>query len=175
MTTSADNSVVPAVSPTAAADSSVIEPWFTWNFEHRLDPQKRVQFPAVWRTSEAMSRFMLILWPHPHLKGQREFAFIKGILPSKFRSLVEQMASRPVGDDDASATRRRLFSTSLQIDLDPAGRLCLPPRMASEVGLAKDVLFVGNGDHFELWNKEIFEQCSLADKEVAIGAYKSLK
>ena len=175
MTTSADNSVVPAVSPTAAADSSVIEPWFTWNFEHRLDPQKRVQFPAVWRTSEAMSRFMLILWPHPHLKGQREFAFIKGILPSKFRSLVEQMASRPVGDDDASATRRRLVSTSLQIDLDPAGRLCLPPRMASEVGLAKDVLFVGNGDHFELWNKEIFEQCSLADKEVAIGAYKSLK
>lgn len=171
----ADIPVVPAVPPTALADPSGIDSWFTWNFEHRLDPQKRVQFPAVWRTSEAMSRFMLILWPHPHLKGQREFAFIKGVLPSKFKSLVEQMASRPVGDDDASAIRRRLFHTSLQVDLDPAGRLCLPPRMASEVGLSKDVFFVGNGDHFELWNRPIFDQCALADKDVAIEAYKSLK
>ena len=170
--------VVPAnaVSASAAdaAFSTVGEPRFTWNFDHRLDTQKRVQFPAAWRSSDPSTRYVLILWPHPQLKGETEFGFIKGLTQRRFSRLVEQVANLGLGDSKAAALRRKLFHNSIDLELDPAHRLCLPPKMASQIGLDKMVHFSGAGDHFELWDPEIFTRCSRADDPIASEAYETL-
>lgn len=170
--------VIPAnavsVPETDAAPSLVGEPRFTWNFDHRLDPQKRVQFPAVWRPSEPATRFVLILWPHRHLKGETEFAFIKGLTPRRFSRLMDQVATLGLGDTKAAALSRKLFHNSIELDLDPAGRLCLPPKMASQIGLDKVVHFAGAGKHFELWEPETYVRCARADDEIAADAYETL-
>jgi MraZ protein len=166
--------VAQAAPVAAGAPSSSLSGWYTWSYDHRMDTQKRVQFPADWRNSKTPSQFVLIMWPHAHLKGEREFAFIKGVTPQKFSSLVEQVSTKGIGEDDTGAFRRQIFRSSIQVELDPAGRLCLPPKMVAETGMKKDVHFVGAGDHFELWDKEIFDRCSQADRAVALGAYKTL-
>ncbi len=163
-----------SVSATEAVLSLAGEQRFTWNFDHRLDAQKRVQFPAVWRPADPATRFILILWPHPQLKGETEFGFIKGLTQRRFDRLVEQVANLGLGDTKAAALRRKLFHNSIDLDLDPAGRLCLPPKMASQIGLDKTVHFSGAGDHFELWDPETFKRCSRADDPIASEAYETL-
>jgi MraZ protein len=147
---------------------------FTWNFDHKMDGQKRVQFPAVWRPSEAEPRYTLVLWPHPHLQPEREFACIMGLTPKQFEAMQEKMESNGLGNRQVAALRRKIFHNSFELTLDPAGRLCLPPKMAAQIGLDKDVHFVGAGGHFELWDPELFEKCSKADEALAAAAYETL-
>lgn len=150
------------------------EPLFTWNFDHRMDPQKRVQFPAAWRSAAIGTRFVMVLWPHHQVAPESEFALIKGLPPKRYRQWVAQVSKMGIGNPKVAAFRRRLFHSSIELELDPAGRLCLPPKMATAIGLSKEVHFVGAGDHFELWDHAAFVRCTRADGGVALEAYETL-
>lgn len=150
---------------------------FTWNFDHKLDGQKRVQFPASWRLPNpeaAEARYTLVLWPHPHLQPEREFGFIMGLTPKQFEAMLAKMEVEGLGNRQAAALRRRIFHNSFDLAIDPAGRLCLPPKMAAQVGLDKDAHFVGAGGHFEIWDPATFEKCTKADDGIAAEAYERL-
>jgi division/cell wall cluster transcriptional repressor MraZ len=149
---------------------------FTWNFDHKMDGQKRVQFPAVWRPQGEASeaRYTLVLWPHPHVQPEKEFAFIMGLTPKQFEAMLAKMEANGLGNRSVAALRRKIFHNSFELSLDPAGRLCLPPKMAAQVGLDKDVHFVGAGGHFEIWEPSLFEKCTKADDNLAAEAYETL-
>ena len=146
---------------------------FTWNFDHKMDGQKRVQFPADWRPQGDVSesRYTLVLWPHPHLKAEREFAFIMGLIPQQFEGLLKKIEAKGLGNHQVAALRRKIFHNSFELSLDPAGRLCLPPKMAAQIGLDKEVHFVGAGGHFEIWEPAAFEICTKAEANLADEAY----
>lgn len=145
---------------------------FTWHHTHKLDGQKRVAFPAPWRPKDSSVEFMLILWPHP--AAGRKHAFILGMVPERFRRLQDKLASGAYGDDRNWALKRRLFSNSIAMSLDPAGRLCLPPDMADAIGLQKDVFFSGGGADFEVWDPETFRRCEQAEETLATEGLRTL-
>lgn len=57
-------------------------------------------------------------------------------------------------DKQSSALQRLLVGFVEDINLDSAGRILVSPELREFAGLDKEVMLVGQGSHFELWNKE---------------------
>ena len=159
---------VPVSSPTPGVDRTS----FTWRHTHKLDAQKRVAFPAIWRPKDPECEFTLTLWPHLH--SGRKHGFILGMLPERFRKLEDKLAAGGLGDDRTGTLRRAIFANCTSMRLDPAGRLCLPADMADAIGLQKEVLFAGGGADFEIWDPTTYQRCEQAEAATAAEAYKLL-
>lgn len=136
-----------------------LELW--WQYTHRVDTQKRTQFPAEWRKFTKQP-FMLVLWPHEAAPTQ-EFAFIKAMPKRKFDRMLDRLAKAGLGNKQAALIRRKILPNSCPLQIDQAGRLCLPPVMAGKVKIDKEVFFAGVGDHIELWNPESYGACTNAE------------
>lgn len=144
-------------------------PAFTWQYVYKLDAQKRVAFPSEWRPTDPQTLFTLVLWPHQG--SGRNYAYVYGLTQRRFHELRAKLEKTGMGDTRAGALRRAIFGNSTTIPLDPSGRLVLPVRMADAVGLQKEVLFVGTGADFEIWDPALYEKCTQADAGVTADAY----
>lgn len=48
--------------------------------------------------------------------------------------------------------RRRFFSQAFYVELDHQGRMVIHPSLIDFAQIRKEVLLIGAGDHFEIWN-----------------------
>ncbi|HEU4622900.1 MAG TPA: division/cell wall cluster transcriptional repressor MraZ [Burkholderiaceae bacterium] len=53
----------------------------------------------------------------------------------------------------ARALQRLLLGHALDVDLDGSGRMLISPELRAAAKLEKDVLLLGMGAHFELWDR----------------------
>jgi len=61
----------------------------------------------------------------------------------------EQIAQLPFS---ARALQRLLLGSATDIDLDSAGRLLVPTELRAAAQLERDLMLLGMGAHFELWD-----------------------
>ena len=54
--------------------------------------------------------------------------------------------------------QRQLIGYAEDIDMDAAGRVLVSPALRDFASLNKNVVFVGQGNKFELWDKEKWDQ-----------------
>lgn len=64
--------------------------------------------------------------------------------------------------------QRRLIGFAVDVDMDGAGRVLISPALRQFAQLEKNVVLVGQGRKFELWNQESWEQ--LIDRAGGFGA-----
>lgn len=147
-------------------------PAFTWQYTYKLDSQKRVAFPSEWRPADPKTLFTLVLWPHQG--AGRNHAYVYGLSQRRFQELLAKLEKAGMGDARAGALRRAIFGNSTTMPLDASGRLVLPVRMADAIGLNKEVLFVGTGADFEIWDPGLYEKCTLSEAALAADAYTTL-
>ena len=57
-------------------------------------------------------------------------------------------------DKQSSGLQRLLVGYAEDITIDNAGRMLVSPALREFANLEKDVMLVGQGSHFELWNME---------------------
>lgn len=69
----------------------------------------------------------------------------------------EQIAAFPV---QARALQRLLLGNAQDVDMDGTGRVLVAPELRSAAGLSREVMLLGMGGHFELWDAS-----ALADRE----------
>jgi MraZ protein len=74
----------------------------------------------------------LLLYPRPTWETRRQ-----------------QIAQLPYA---ARALQRLLLGSAIDIDLDSAGRILVSAELRSAAGLDRDVMLLGMGGHFELWD-----------------------
>jgi len=55
-------------------------------------------------------------------------------------------------EERARYLRRYLFSGSEPVELDSQGRFIIPSTLLTYGSLMEDVVIIGAGDHFEIWN-----------------------
>lgn len=117
-----------------------------------MDAKYRLAVPAKHRDALlAQSAGNLILTAHPHrcllLYPQPAWAPIE----SKINSLSSF-------DPKVSAYQRLMVGQAEDLTLDSAGRLLVSSVLRDFAGLDKDVMFVGQGSHFELWNLDAWNK-----------------
>lgn len=113
-----------------------------------LDAKGRLAIPAKHRDAlQAQSTGHLVLTAHPH-----------GCLllypQPAWEPIQAKMMALSSFDRQSSALQRLLVGYAEDLELDSAGRLLVSPSLREFSGLEKQVMLVGQGSHFELWNME---------------------
>ena len=61
-------------------------------------------------------------------------------------------------DRQSSSLQRLLVGYAEDITIDNAGRMLVSPALRDFAGLEKDVMLVGQGSHFEMWNMDAWRK-----------------
>ncbi len=61
----------------------------------------------------------------------------------------EQIAAFPM---QARSLQRLLLGSAQDVEIDGSGRILVAPELRSAAGLTRDVMLLGMGAHFELWD-----------------------
>lgn len=68
-----------------------------------------------------------------------------------------QVMSFPSLDKQASLWKRLLVGFAQDVEPDSAGRLLIPPELRDFAHITRQVMFVGQGSHFEIWDLEAWK------------------
>lgn len=66
---------------------------------------------------------------------------------------------------DAHWWRRIFLGNASDVDLDSAGRVLVAPELRVAAGLEREIMLLGMGSHFELWDAQVYaakEQAAMA-------------
>lgn len=77
------------------------------------------------------------------------WGFDKEIWEKQAQSQLEVSAL----EENARNLRRYLFSSSIQVEMDDQGRFVIPGSLLTYAKAKDEVILVGAGDHFEVWDK----------------------
>ena len=126
---------------------------FLWEYDHALDDRGRVTLPRKIRQEI----------------GEKELILAKGFDPCIFgfdKESWEREAAKhleaPVTDMKARDLRRYLFAGAQKADIDKLGRILLPAQLKEYAFVSKDVIVIGAGDHFEIWDTAHWKKRALA-------------
>lgn len=67
----------------------------------------------------------------------------------------QQIAAWPMS---ARAWQRILLGNACDVELDSAGRILVAPELRRAVGISRDVMLLGMGSHFEIWDATRLEE-----------------
>jgi MraZ protein len=68
-----------------------------------------------------------------------------------------QVMSFPSLDRQASLWKRLLVGFAQEVEPDSAGRLLVPPELRDFAHITRQVMLVGQGSHFEIWDLEAWK------------------
>lgn len=112
-----------------------------------LDAKGRLTVPARHRdVLQALCAGQLTLTKHP-----------EGCLMVFPRGAWEQFRDRVAALPMAAAGWKRVFLGNAQdVEIDAAARVLVAPELRAAAGLQKDVMLLGMGSHFELWDAQAY-------------------
>jgi len=108
-----------------------------------LDAKGRMTIPAKHRDAlsvQCEGRITLTKHPHGCL-----LLFPRPV----WETHREQIASWPMS---ARAWQRIFLGNASDVEMDGAGRILIAPELRSAVALSRDVMLLGMGSHFEIWD-----------------------
>jgi MraZ protein len=108
---------------------------------YQLDAKGRIALPARFREALADGAYLTLgqdrcLWVFPAGEWQRR---------------KEEFLSRPLTDAGGRAAARLFFSNAESVEPDRQGRLVVPHRLRSQVGLEREAVVIGVYDRLEVW------------------------
>jgi MraZ protein len=126
---------------------------FMGTHQSKLDAKGRVSIPAAFRAvlrsnaAEAgQAEFSQII-----LRPSHKHACLEAWPPPEFHRLAAPLDQYDIFSephDDLAAT---LYADAYPIETDKEGRIILPAELAAHAGIADNLVFVGHGRIFQIW------------------------
>lgn len=126
---------------------------FLGEYDHALDDRGRVTLPRKIR-QEIEEREVILA------KGFDSCIF--GFDREAWEKEATKQLETPVTDAKARNLRRYLFAGAQKVEIDKLGRILLPALLKEYAGVKKEVIVVGAGDHFELWDPIKWKEFAVA-------------
>lgn len=77
---------------------------------------------------------------------------LAGYAKEDWEKQVEMLLTASLGDKEGLQKKRFFFGSMVQVEIDDHGRFVIPKNLLEYAGLiGKEVVIVGVGDHFEIW------------------------
>ncbi len=122
---------------------------FLGEYDHSLDDRGRVTLPRKVR-SELGERDVILA---------RGFdACIFGFDMRAWEKEAAKQLEAPVTQEEARRIRRYMFAGAEKVEVNKLGRILLPALLKEYAGIGKEVVIVGAGDHFEIWDRAIWKK-----------------
>jgi MraZ protein len=108
-----------------------------------LDNKGRIAMPARHRELlSAMGVHQLTITKHP--------AGSLMIFPRPaWETFRDRLAALPM---DATGWKRVFLGNAMDVDIDASSRVLISPELRASAGLVRDVMLIGMGSYFELWD-----------------------
>jgi len=108
-----------------------------------LDAKGRLSVPARHRdVLAAMAQGQLTITKHP------EGCLMVFPRPA-WESFRDKIAALPMS---AAGWKRIFLGNAMDVEIDSASRVLISPELRAAAGLTKEVMLLGMGSHFELWD-----------------------
>lgn len=70
-----------------------------------------------------------------------------------WQKITQSELTRPLSTAEGRQIRRQIFANAQEIDLDSQGRFVLSETWRQFAGIRKNLVIIGAGDHFEIWDE----------------------
>ncbi len=125
---------------------------FFGTFTHSIDAKGRTSLPAKFREAlAAAGEPKIVLTQYPHWRA------VQALPLSEWKRLEEKLMQASPLDVRAQRNILRFYSTAHEVDLDPHGRVLVPPSLREYANLVKDVVWAGMGRHIQLFDKATYD------------------
>lgn len=116
---------------------------------YKMDPKYRVSIPTGWRPAAGQTLFLLSSRTH-------DMAMIKVLSQEAFDRRVQTVQESDYTPAKKTALLGSLSMLSREASVNDQGKLLVPKELSEAAGISaeSEVMLVGRGLHFEVWNKE---------------------
>ena len=121
---------------------------FLNQYQHNFDDKGRLTIPAKLRelpeagavVVQGLDRNLMVL------------------PPDVFQILYDRLMAMSLTDPAARQLRHIILGNALPVVPDGAGRILLSSNLREYAGLKDNVVFVGQGDYFEIWSVDLWQE-----------------
>ena len=147
---------------------------FRGEFYQKVDGKARVSIPAAFRAvlnaddpqkgEKGGARLVLVY-------GGKTRNFVEGYSKRGADQLAEDIEAMDMGSPERVRAERDLISRSVMVEVDPDGRIVLPPRVREKMGFAGEMpgeaeaAFAGFTNRFRLYRREVYDAELAEDEE----------
>ena len=121
---------------------------FLNQYHHCFDDKSRLTIPAKFRDQAAEGITVV-----PGL--DRDLMVLP---PAAFQTLYDRLMDLNLTDPDSRLLREIILGNALQVTPDGSGRILLSQNLRDYAELKTEVVFVGQGDYFEIWAPEPWQK-----------------
>jgi MraZ protein len=121
---------------------------FLGKYDHALDERGRITLPRKIRQELGEKELVLS-------RGFDTCVF--GFDKESWEKEATKQLEAPVTEEKARAIRRYMFAGAEKVEVDKLGRILMPALLKEYARIGRDVMVIGAGDHFEIWDKANWE------------------
>jgi MraZ protein len=115
---------------------------------HSFDDKGRLTIPAKFRELPVEGVFVVQGLDHNLIL----------LPPAIFQKLYDRLMDMSLTDPAARLLRQIMLGNAERVVPDGSGRILLPQNLRDIADLKDEVVFVGQGDHFEIWAADLWQK-----------------
>ena len=124
---------------------------FLSSFYGIIDTKNRVAIPSSFRSVINSTREKIFIFK------SLKYECLEIHLSSKINSLVKNFDEKDFFSKKNDHFKTAILSDLEEITIDKEGRFTLKEQLQKFSKLSKDIIFIGKGNHFEIWEKRLGE------------------
>ena len=126
---------------------------FRGRFTVSVDSKGRISWPSKWRQSSLLKNEIVVT--NSFYKG---LPFLDVYSLSKWQSLEKKIDQLPELKPEVQSFQRFFLSGGTPTEIDGQGRSLLPYELRHFAKLKSEVVLVGMGDRFEIWDARLWSK-----------------
>lgn len=133
---------------------------FRGESHHKVDAKGRVSIPASFRRVIEACDPNWKSGENPELVivyGDESRQFLECYTITAIEDVDAKIDSLPRGSMPRKMLERMFNGQSFPTNIDETGRLVLPAKLRSKIGLKDEAFFIAAGDTFQVWDPETYE------------------
>ncbi len=125
---------------------------FLSTFTNKIDSKGRVLVPAQFRASLVGENFSAMVVYESFVND-----CIEGCDIERIKKISDSIDNLDPFSEERDAFATAVLGGSKQLTIDCDGRVILPPELLKKVKIKGELVFVGKGSTFEIWEPKSFE------------------
>lgn len=113
-----------------------------------LDDKKRISIPAKWRDQ----------FDAPAYLTAGPDGCVAIYTKHDFEAASNEVLAVPASTQEGRDRRRKFFANTHDVLKDSSGRLLIPQQLIDHAKLSRDIVVLGVGEWFEVWDKATFDE-----------------
>ena len=131
---------------------------FLSSFYGILDSKNRIAIPSSFRSTIKISREKIFIFK------SLKYNCLEIHLASKINSLIKSFDEKDFFSKKNYHFKTAILSDLEEIKIDKEGRFVIKDQLQQFSKLSKNLIFIGKGNHFEIWDKKLGEKHKIVSR-----------